>query len=661
MQFSCHFQHRTIVFVTAVLTALFITALSPSVTLGQPSARLRILVLNSYHIGMTWEDQLNEGLLKTLRQSGLELDIFIEYMDTKRLSREWIFMHLAALYAAKYTIPPDIILANDDNAIDFLLEHRAVLFPNIPVVFSGLNDTQKVQYIQTQGFTGLTETVDIKRTLDLMLKLHPNLKQVIAIADATQSSHVHLRHYREVASEITAGHTSQVVFDDYTNWTFGELVDRLKALPPDTALLYLSANRDRNGDLPPPAGGLTVITQNSSAPIYTLWQSHGLNQGVIGGFMADGLLHGRMLGEYAVRILKGESVYDLPIIRNVDNRPIFDYNMLMAHHIALDSLPPDSRLINELQSFYYHYYKVIWATLGFITLQTIIIAILIFLINKSRRRERETLQHTNAELEQRVADRTQELERRTQELERFNNELDQFTYVASHDLQEPVRNLVSYSTLLKEDLGNELSEDATEDLFYITSAAGRMQQLVQDLLALSRAGRAAVKTEPVDLNDCVNHALDALRIRIDEAEAEVILTPLPIVLGDATLLTQLYQNLLGNALKFIGDERPVIRLTVECEDDLWTLGVSDNGIGLAPEYAEQIFKPFKRLHGMTTYAGTGIGLSICQKAAERHGGRIWVESKLGQGAHFRFTLPATAAQLAQSAPTVYTSHKWDQK
>ncbi|WP_442862798.1 sensor histidine kinase [Candidatus Entotheonella palauensis] len=193
------------------------------------------------------------------------------------------------------------------------------------------------------------------------------------------------------------------------------------------------------------------------------------------------------------------------------------------------------------------------------------------------------MQRANAELEQRVAHRTQELEYRTQELERFNNELDQFTYVASHDLQEPVRNLVSYSTLLKEDLGDVLSENAAEDLFYITSAASRMQQLVQDLLALSRAGRAPVKTESVDLNDCLNHALDALRIRIDEAEAEVTVKPLPTVVGDATLLTQLYQNLLGNALKFVGDERPVIHLTVERQDDMWTLGVRDNGIGLAPE------------------------------------------------------------------------------
>jgi signal transduction histidine kinase len=648
MQVASHVSHCRTAFVIVILAGLWITTLFPGRTYGQYAKPYRILVLHSYHIGMAWEDRLNEGMLAQLRQSGLAFDIFIEYMDTKRLPKARLYERLAALYTEKYTTLPDIILATDDNAVDFLLAYRDQIFPDVPVVFSGVNQAQKARRIHAQDFTGLTETIDIKRTLDLMLKVHPDLRQVIAIADDTTSSHTHLERYQEVAAEISTEQSTQVTFTEYKNWTFSELIAMLKALPPHTALLYFSANRDRNGDLPPPAGGFSVLAHNCCAPIYTLWQTHGIGDGAVGGFVADGVVHGWMMGQYAVRILKGESVRDLPVIDDVGNRPMFDYNVLMAHHIDLNVLPQDSILINEPRSFYYRYYKVIWATCGFVMLQTLVIAILLWLINSSRRRERATLQRANAELEQRVSDRTRELERRTQDLERFNTELDQFTYVASHDLQEPVRNLVSYSTLLKEDLGGELSQDVTEDLFYITSAASRMQQLVQDLLALSRAGRAAVKTELVDLDDCVHHALDALRIRIDETVAEVFLAPLPTIQGDATLLTQLYQNLLGNALKFVGEERPVIHLTVEREADMWILGVRDNGIGLAPEYAEQIFKPFKRLHGMAAYAGTGIGLSICQKAAERHGGRIWVESEPGQGAHFRFTLPVMAEQLALS-------------
>ena len=654
-QLACAAQHRAIR--CAVIFAAFaIIASMPSPSLSAAPGRARILVLNSYHLGMTWEDQLNEGILTELRESGLELDFFIEYMDTKRLPKERIFDHLAALYAAKYPVAPDLILATDDNAVDFLLERRDTLFPNVPVVFGGVNQAEKADRLHAKGFTGLTEAVDIASTLEVMLKLHPKLKHVVAIGDVTPTSRLHIEHYHDAVAKLTHPRAASVAFTEYTDWSFAELVDKLQSLPAHTALLYLSAQRDRHGALPPSFSLLSVLTQNTSAPMYTLWQSHGIGDGAVGGYVADGVLHGRLMARYGIRLLQGESTRDLPIVHKVESLPIFDYRLLMQHHIDLSSLPSNRHLLHEPQSFYYRYYKVIWATLIFVTLQTIIIAILLFLVNKSRRRERYAWQCVNIELEQRVADRTQELQQRTQELERFNNELDQFTYVASHDLQEPVRNLVSYSTLLKEDLGGDLSEDAAEDLFYITSSASRMQQLVQDLLALSRAGRAAVKTAPVDLTTCVNHALDDLRMRIDETEAEVMVPALPTVAGDATLLTQLYQNLLGNALKFVGDERPVIYVTVERDADMWVLGVRDNGIGLSPEYAEQIFKPFKRLHGMASYDGTGIGLSICQKAVERHGGRIWVESEPGQGAHFRFTLPAAVAPLTPSTPTADTAH-----
>ena len=220
-----------------------------------------------------------------------------------------------------------------------------------------------------------------------------------------------------------------------------------------------------------------------------------------------------------------------------------------------------------------------------------------------------------------------------------NTELDEFTYVASHDIQEPLRKLISFSELLRMDLGGDLTEAVAKDLSYIADAARRMQTLVQDLLRLSRAGRTELKRERVSLNECVSRALTALAARVEQTGAEVICDELPDIDGDMTLLTQLFQNLIGNALKFIPAGRsPVVQITAERGDGMLTLGVRDNGIGLAPEYAEQIFTPFKRLHGRTEYEGSGIGLAICRKAVERHGGRIWVESEPGAGAHFRFTL-----------------------
>ena len=245
-----------------------------------------------------------------------------------------------------------------------------------------------------------------------------------------------------------------------------------------------------------------------------------------------------------------------------------------------------------------------------------------------------------AQLEQSHLTIEEEVSRRTADLARKNKELDEFTYVASHDLQEPVRKLISFSKLLEQDAGEALPERARRDMTFIVEAALRMRDLIQDLLALSRAGRAAMKIEPTRLDECVKGALEALELRIKEAQAEILTDPMPEVPADKTLITQLYQNLVGNALKFTPPGRtPKIRLSAARRGEKWELAVEDNGLGIKSEYAERIFKPFQRLHSRGEYEGTGIGLAICKKAVERHGGQIWVESEPGAGSRFKFTLP----------------------
>jgi light-regulated signal transduction histidine kinase (bacteriophytochrome) len=261
----------------------------------------------------------------------------------------------------------------------------------------------------------------------------------------------------------------------------------------------------------------------------------------------------------------------------------------------------------------------------------------------------DQLRFLNKSLEACVASRTAELATRNAELEQRNIDLDQYAYIASHDLQEPLRKLISFSQLLEQDVGAELGEAAQMDLFYIKEAARRMQQLVLDLLAFSRAGRAQMSRESVPLDECVDRALEALAVRIQESSATIQRMPLPQVCGDPTALAQLYQNLVGNALKFIRGRQPVIRLTAQRSGNAWTLGVSDNGIGIEPQYVQQIFAPFKRLHNRSEFEGTGIGLAICQTVVERHGGRIWVESELGIGSCFKFNLPAETVAPAVDA------------
>jgi two-component system sensor histidine kinase/response regulator len=256
-------------------------------------------------------------------------------------------------------------------------------------------------------------------------------------------------------------------------------------------------------------------------------------------------------------------------------------------------------------------------------------------------RLRHELELQNAQLQREILAH----EQTQQALRRSNTELEQLAYVASHDMQEPLRMVASYLQLVAQRYQGRLDADADEFIGYAVDGAKRMQALINDLLAYSRIGTKARPFEPTDCNAVVKTALAQLRIAIDESGAEVAVGALPTVPGDATQLLQLFQNLIGNAIKFRGGGRPPkVDVSAEPHADGWCFAVRDNGIGIAPEYFERVFVLFQRLHGRTEYAGTGIGLAICKKIVERHGGRIWVESTPGEGAVFRFTTPREQAQ-----------------
>jgi len=233
----------------------------------------------------------------------------------------------------------------------------------------------------------------------------------------------------------------------------------------------------------------------------------------------------------------------------------------------------------------------------------------------------------------------EELQRTIKELARSNEELGQFAYVASHDLQEPLRMVASFTQLLGRRYKGKLDEDADEFIRYAVQGVNRMQQLINDLLDYSRVGTRGNPMMPVDCDKVIARVLDSLTTRIDENDATVTIGPMPTIVADAMQLEQLFQNLIGNALKYRGEAAPAVSVTAAEERDGWHFQVKDNGIGIDPAYAERIFIIFQRLHGKEEYEGTGIGLAICKKIVDRHGGRIWVESSPGQGSTFHFILP----------------------
>ncbi|MBW1938999.1 MAG: PAS domain-containing protein [Deltaproteobacteria bacterium] len=277
-----------------------------------------------------------------------------------------------------------------------------------------------------------------------------------------------------------------------------------------------------------------------------------------------------------------------------------------------------------------------------------------------RKRMEKALRKAKDELEKRVKERTAELsianaamnqeiaERKqaeealreyTEALEHSNKDLEQFAYVASHDLQEPLRMVASYTQLLSKRYKEKLNSDADEFIAYAVDGAIRMQRLINDLLAYSRVRTQGKEFQPTDCEAVLNDSLINLHKTIKESAAKVTHDPLPTVIADDGQLEQLFQNLIGNAIKFHGDAPPTIHIAAEQNKNNWVFSIKDNGIGIDSEFTKRIFMIFQRLHGIGEFPGTGIGLAICKRIVERHSGRIWMESEVGKGSTFYFTIP----------------------
>ncbi len=251
----------------------------------------------------------------------------------------------------------------------------------------------------------------------------------------------------------------------------------------------------------------------------------------------------------------------------------------------------------------------------------------------------ESLSEQEVQLRNYTAQLEQKVEERTVELTRSNADLAQFAYVASHDLQEPLRMVSSYLQLIEQRYKDKLDAAGTEFMNYAVDGATRMQTMINDLLTFSRVGTRGKPFEPTDCEVILDQSLANLQMAIEDSQAIITHDPLPTVMADGTQMVPLFQNLIGNAIKFRRQEQMRVHISAQAKEKEWIFSVHDNGIGIDPQYAERIFVIFQRLHSKEEYPGTGIGLAVCKRVVERHGGKIWVESQPGQGSTFYFTIP----------------------
>ena len=258
-----------------------------------------------------------------------------------------------------------------------------------------------------------------------------------------------------------------------------------------------------------------------------------------------------------------------------------------------------------------------------------------------RKKAEESLKEARDKLELKVQERTAELNILVDELKRSNEELKQFAYVTSHDLQEPLRTIASFTQLLKRRYTSKLDDDADEFIDYIVGGANRMQTMIKALLDYSRVNTRNSEFKSSDFEVILNQTLNSLKIAVEESNAVITMDPLPTLMVDDKQMIQLFQNLISNAIKFRKNHGNMeIHISCKKVSTNYLFSVSDNGIGIESQFKDRIFEVFQRLHTRDEYSGTGIGLAVCKKIVERHGGQIWVESELGEGSTFYFTIPS---------------------
>lgn len=385
MSFPCSngvFRTLRLLAVCCTLIVLFAGSALSAEPFVQPKKK-QVLVLNSYHRGLSWTDNIVRGIESIFPTDSYDIEVDFEYMDTKRHFHPAYFDQLAKTYKLKYQKELfDVIIAADNDAFKFVLDYRKELFPNVPVVFTGINNFTDEMIAGQKRVTGVVEETDVQSTIEVALKLHPYTREIVVINDKTTTG---IAMKKEVLNVMPV-FENRVRFTFFEDFDIPELQERILKIPYDSIILLLVVNRDRTGNFFAYEESLAVIYQKATVPIYSIWDFY-LGRGIVGGMLTSAYAQGRTAAELAQRILQGEDVSNIPIVRKSPNQYMFDYREMKRFRVRQAQLPKESTVVNEPDTFYAQNKMLIWGIVATIVFLSVIIVILMANIIERRKIE----------------------------------------------------------------------------------------------------------------------------------------------------------------------------------------------------------------------------------------------------------------------------------
>jgi len=599
------------------------------------SEKMNILILNSYHKGLQWTDDIVNGIYHGLSEGELDTEIYTEYIDSKRFSHVASFSEkIYQAYKLKYTgIKFDAIMVSDDYALDFMLEYRDGLFGKVPVIFCGINNPHNYP----DSYTGVLESIDYLENLDLIRKIHPNYSKIYFIVDKTKTGNIIYDRAYRIFSPLTDEYRIEFV----RNYSFQELSEKVSELEHDAVILLTAFNKDRLNEYCSYNEIIGNLYKHANVPIYGTWDFY-LDKGITGGKLITGRSQGYNAALIANQILNGKKANDISVGVS-ESRLIFDYNKLKKYGIARRKLPEKSKVINHPMAFLTkNRAQSIFFGVIFILLLLVILILWTYLILRKRKfKEQQRYQHS-------LSLNNEKLLLAKEKAEEADRLKSAFLANISHELRTPMNGIIGFSKLLIDT--KEIDENTQIKYINIIHKSGYLLlDILNDMIDLSKLEANQLKLENAEfkLNELIDELLSFFQAERDNqgkdqikiiTEKEYDYQDL-VIFSDSNRIRQILYNLLSNALKFT--EEGTIKFGYYVEQPNIVFFVKDTGIGLSELDKKFVFERFRQVDDKSTrkYGGAGIGLSICKGIVENLDGKIWVDSEKDKGSTFYFTIP----------------------